>query len=70
MMRVGRLNPGERHRSAALSEETTRGLELLGYKAEPWKVASVENKVRQTFVDHVKTFSITSSDVSTYLRHG
>ena len=46
------------------------GLELLSYEAEPWKVASAENKARQTFGDHVKLFSITSSDVSTYLRHG
>jgi hypothetical protein len=45
------------------------GLELLGYEAEPWTVGSAEkNKARQTFADHVKTSSITSSDVSPYLR--
>jgi hypothetical protein len=42
----GRLNPDERHCSAALSDETTRGLELLSYEPEPWKVASAENKAR------------------------
>jgi hypothetical protein len=61
----GRLNPDERHCSAASSDETTRGLEILGYEAEPWKVASAENKARQIAAMMVKTFSITSSDVST-----
>jgi len=36
----------------------------------PRGLRSAWNKARQTIADQVKTSSVTSSDVSTYLRHG
>ena len=51
------------------SESSAQASRLAAYKAIPYmKIRS--HLTRQIHADHVKASLITSSDVSTYLRHG
>jgi hypothetical protein len=65
---------GDRKRFVARADEKlTAFLELesaIPIRQNAQRIMEGMNKARQTVAHQVKTFSVTSSDVSTYLRHG